>query len=157
MATLPPVTPAIDDDIDHLLVRLLAADGRTTLAALGTRAGLSTSAVQARVRRLEATGAIKGYAAAVNYEALGLPLAAFIAITPLDPAQPDDAPQQLADLPAIEACYSVAGAESYVLKVRVATPGALEHLLGRIRAAAGVATRTSVVLSTPYEARPPAV
>ena len=39
----------------------------------------------------------------------------------------------------------------------MATPAALEDLLARIRAAANVATRTTVVLSTPYEGRPPAV
>jgi Lrp/AsnC family leucine-responsive transcriptional regulator len=49
----------------------------------------------------------------------------------------------------------VAGEESYILKVRVASPGALEDLLQEIRAAANVATRTTVVLSTPYEGRPP--
>jgi Lrp/AsnC family leucine-responsive transcriptional regulator len=51
----------------------------------------------------------------------------------------------------------VAGEESYILKVRVATPAALESLLQEIRAAAGVSTRTTVVLSTPYEGRPPAL
>jgi Lrp/AsnC family leucine-responsive transcriptional regulator len=51
----------------------------------------------------------------------------------------------------------VAGKESYILKVRVATPSALEDLLARVRAAANVSTRTTVVLSTPYEARPPAL
>jgi Lrp/AsnC family leucine-responsive transcriptional regulator len=54
----------------------------------------------------------------------------------------------------IEACYSVAGDENYILKVRVASPGSLEALLARIRAQAGVSTRTTIVLSTPYEARP---
>jgi Lrp/AsnC family leucine-responsive transcriptional regulator len=39
----------------------------------------------------------------------------------------------------------------------VANPAALETLLAEIRAAANVSTRTSVVLSTPYENRPPAV
>ena len=48
----------------------------------------------------------------------------------------------------------MAGDETYILKVRVATPGDLEALLGRIRAAAGVSTRTTIVLSTPFEARP---
>jgi Lrp/AsnC family leucine-responsive transcriptional regulator len=48
----------------------------------------------------------------------------------------------------------VAGDESYILKVRVATPGDLEDLLARIRAAANVSTRTTIVLSTPYENRP---
>ncbi len=58
---------------------------------------------------------------------------------------------------AIEACHSVAGDESYVLKVRVASPTDLELLLAEIRAKANVSTRTSVVLSTPYENRPPAI
>jgi len=44
-----------------------------------------------------------------------------------------------------------------MLKVRVASPGALEELLARIRAKANVSTRSIVVLSTPYEQRPPAV
>jgi Lrp/AsnC family transcriptional regulator, leucine-responsive regulatory protein len=60
-------------------------------------------------------------------------------------------------LDAIEACHSVAGEESYILKVRVRSPSALEILLQDIRAAANVSTRTSVVLSTPFEDRPPAL
>ena len=47
----------------------------------------------------------------------------------------------------------MAGNESYILKVRVPTPGALEGLLSRIRSVASVSTRTTIVLSTPYEAR----
>jgi Lrp/AsnC family leucine-responsive transcriptional regulator len=38
--------------------------------------------------------------------------------------------------------------------VRVASPSALEALLAQIRATAGLSTRTTVVLSTPYENRP---
>src|SRR6266567_4061063 len=87
----------------------------------------------------------------------GLPLTAFVSITPFDPAAPDDAPQRLAHLSAIEACHSVAGDENYILKVRVASPAALEDLLQEIRSAAGVSTRTTIVLSTPYENRPPDV
>jgi Lrp/AsnC family transcriptional regulator, leucine-responsive regulatory protein len=48
----------------------------------------------------------------------------------------------------------VAGDESYILKVRVASPVALEDLLSRVRSAANVSTRTTIVLSTPYEGRP---
>jgi Lrp/AsnC family leucine-responsive transcriptional regulator len=51
----------------------------------------------------------------------------------------------------------VAGEENYILKVRVASPAALEDLLQEIRAAASVSTRTTIVLSTPYENRPPDV
>ena len=49
----------------------------------------------------------------------------------------------------------MAGVESYILKVRVASPDALETLLAEIRAAANVTTRTTVDLSTFYENRPP--
>ena len=54
----------------------------------------------------------------------------------------------------IESCWSVAGEESYILKIRVPTPRDLEDLLARIRGAASVSTRTTIVLSTPYENRP---
>jgi Lrp/AsnC family leucine-responsive transcriptional regulator len=148
------VTSPLEDDVDRTLVGLLASDGRATLATLAAAAGLSVSATQARVRRLEQRGVIRGYSADVDPEALGLPLAAFVAITPLDPAQPDDAPERLAELPAVEACYSVAGDESYLLLVRVPSPRKLEELLRQIRAVANVRTRTTVVLQTFYENRP---
>ena len=60
-------------------------------------------------------------------------------------------------LVAIEACHSVAGDENYILKVRVASPAALEDLLQQIRTIANVSTRTTIVLSTPYENRPPGI
>jgi Lrp/AsnC family leucine-responsive transcriptional regulator len=142
------------EEIDRQILQLLTADGRMSFTDLGKATGLSTSAVHQRVRRLEQRGVIKGYAAVVNAEAIGLPLTAFVSVTPLDPAVQDDVPERLADVPEIEACHCVAGEENYILKVRVATPGALEVLLTRIRTAANISTRTTVVLSTPFEARP---
>ena len=145
--------PAID--VDRALLAALARDGRASYTELAERVGLSVSAVHQRVRRLEQRGLITGYAAQLDARAVGLPLTAFVSITPIDVGQPDDAPARLAHLPAIEACHSVAGVESYILKVRVASPDALEALLHEIRAAANVSTRTTVVLSTFYEDRPP--
>src|ERR1700742_2131313 len=138
------------DDIDRVLVRQLVADGRATLAELAASAGLSVSAVQSRVRRLESRGVVTGYSARVDPEAVGHLLSAFVAITPLDPSQPDDAPARLQHIPEIEACHSVAGAESYVLLVRVGSARALEDLLQRIRTAANVATRSTIILTTFY-------
>jgi Lrp/AsnC family leucine-responsive transcriptional regulator len=86
---------------------------------------------------------------------VGLPLTAFISITPIDPSDPDDLPDRLAPLPAVASCYSVAGDANYLLKVRVATPRDLEALVSEIRTVAHVTTRTTVVLSTPFEERPP--
>jgi Lrp/AsnC family leucine-responsive transcriptional regulator len=148
-------TPSPAPDVDRALLSALARDGRASYTDLAERVGLSVSAVHQRVRRLEQRGLITGYAAKVDAKAVGLPLTAFVSITPIDVAQPDDAPSLLAHLPAIEACHSVAGPDSYVLKVRTASPDALEALLAEIRRVANVTTRTTVVLSTFYEDRPP--
>ncbi len=145
------------EPIDRAILRELAADGRCSFTDLAERVGLSVSAVHQRVRRLEQRGVVRGYAARLDGDEIGLPLTAFISLTPIDPAAPDDYPKRLEHLPQIEACYSVAGDASYVLRVRVASPTALEELLRQIREAANVSTRTTVVLSTPYEDRPPAV
>ena len=145
------------DETNRKILALLAGDGRLSFTELAKHTGLSVSAVQQRVRRLEEGGVIRGYTAVINPSAAGLPLTAFVSIKPFDPAAPDDAPDRLTHLSAIEACHSVAGEENYILKVRVASPSALEDLLQEIRAAAGVSTRTTIVLSTPFEGRPPDV
>ena len=143
------------EDIDRAIIAALTEDGRLSYTDLADKVGLSVSAVHQRVRRLEQRGVIRGYGARVDYEAIGLSLTAFIAIRPIDPAAPDDAPERLAHLSQIESCYSVAGEDFYLLKVRVAGPVDLERLLQQIRSSANVATRTTVVLSTPYEGRAP--
>jgi Lrp/AsnC family leucine-responsive transcriptional regulator len=143
------------EEIDRKIVSLLARNGRMSFTELARQAGLSVSAVHQRVRRLEQDGVITGYVALFGPDNVGLPLTAFVSIKPFDAAAPDDLPQRLKHLLAIEACYSVAGDENYILKVRVATPAALEDLLQQIRTIGGVSTRTTVVLSTPYESRPP--
>jgi Lrp/AsnC family leucine-responsive transcriptional regulator len=142
------------EDLDQHILTLLSADGRMSFTDLGKATGLSTSAVHQRVKRLEQRGLIKGYGATIDYDQLGLPLTAFISIRPIDASQPDDSPDRLRGIKEIESCWSVAGDESYILKIRVPTPTHLEDLLARIRAAANVSTRTTIVLSTPYENRP---
>lgn len=144
----------MNDSVDAAIVSEVSRDPRATLAQLSERVGLGVSAVQARLRRLESRGVIAGYRALIDPEAVGKPLSAFIEITPLDPAQPDNAPELLAHLDEIEACHSIAGDASYMLFVRVASPRALEELVRAIRLAASVRTRTTVVLQTFYENRP---
>ncbi len=142
------------EPLDQAIARELNANGRCSFTDLAERVGLSVSAVHQRVRRLEQRGVIKGYSARLDGEHIGLPLTALISLTPNDPAAPDDYPQRLEHIREIESCYSVAGDESYVLLVRVTSPLGLEDLLRRIREAATVSTRTTVVLSTPFEGRP---
>lgn len=140
------------EDPDRRIVELLIEDGRMSYTDLGKAIGMSTSAVHQRVRRLEERGVIKGFTARVDHADLGRPLTAFIAVEPLDHRAPDDIPERLRDVEGVVSCYSVAGDANYLLKVRVGTPQALEELIATIRARAEVSTRTTVVLSTPWEA-----
>jgi Lrp/AsnC family leucine-responsive transcriptional regulator len=144
----------LDDDIDKTIAALLAADGRGTLKSLAAATSLSVSAVQARVRRLESDGVIRGYSADIDPEAIGLTLAAIVAISPLDPAHDYDIPDRISGLSEVESCHSVAGEDSFVLFVRVQSPTALEGLIREIRKRANVSTRTTVVLQTFFERRP---
>ena len=149
------IEPVPLEPLDKAIAAELAADGRRSFTELAERVGLSVSAVHQRVRRLEQRGVIRGYTARLDGEQIGLPLTAMISLTPNDPGAPDDYPQRLEHIAEIESCYSVAGDESYILLVRVASPLALEDLLRRIRECARVSTRTTVVLSTPFEGRSP--
>ncbi len=145
------------DGRDRDILAALLDDGRATYADIGARVGLSASTVHDRVRKLEHAGVIRGYRAVVDTQALGLMVTALIAATPLDPRQPDDLPERLTGLfPEVEDCYSVAGEANYILKARTRTTSDLEELIRRLRDEGGVATRTTVVLSTPFEDRPPA-
>lgn len=121
---------------------------------IGKRTGLSTSAAQQRVRRLEQRGVISGYQARIDPVALRPTLIAFIALRPFDPGQPDDLPDRMAPIREIVSCYSVAGDANYLIKVEVENPLALEGLLIRIRTELAVSTLTTVVLSVPFADRP---
>lgn len=142
------------DDRDLAIIACLQDDARATYADVASRVGLSASSVHERVRKLEAAGTIRGYRAVVDPEAIGLMVTALIAVTPLDPRQPDDLPERLGDFAEVEDCLSVAGEANYVLKVRTRSTSDLEDLIRRLREQAGVATRTTIALSIPYEGRP---
>ena len=142
------------DERDKAILAALQRNGRATLADVGQAVGMAPSSVHERIRKLEQAGVIKGYRAEVDTEALGLFVTALVAATPLDPSQPDDLPERVRGFPEVEDCFSVAGEANYILKVRVRTTTHLEELIRRLRERGGVQTRTTIVLSIPFENRP---
>ena len=142
------------EDTDRTIVRLLAADGRMSFTDLGKATGLSTSAVHQRVKRLEKRGVITGYGASVDHEELGLALTAFVSITPIDPSPARRLPRAAPRHPRRSSRAGRWPATSPTSSRSASqTPHALEDLLARIRSEANVSTRTTIVLSTPYENR----
>ena len=135
------------DETDQRILTMLEADGRATLAQLAQATGLSVSAAQSRVQKLEKRGIIKGYKAIIDQEQRGLPISAFVNVTPLDYSAESSIPDKLNNI-AIVSCYSVAGAPSFVLVVRVASPTALEELLNLIHRTVPVSTETTMILQT---------
>jgi len=142
------------DSTDRALISALRANARATYAELARVVGLSAPAVHDRVRRLEASGIVSGYHAAVTPAALGLGVSALVGIYQRDDAEQDDVATRLADVPEIEDCWFVAGDEAFIVKVRVPDVETLEQTLAVLRRIPGVArTRTTVVLSTRWEGR----
>jgi Lrp/AsnC family leucine-responsive transcriptional regulator len=145
------------ENLDRTIVLALAKDSSLSLSDFAAQLDVPSSTLHQRVKKLEARGVITGYRAEIDKRQVGLKTNALISLTPIDPAAPDDIVEKVSAIPEIESCWSVAGVESYIVKVAVAEPEALEELLARIRAAANVSTKTSVILSTAFESRPPAI
>ncbi|MDF1523669.1 MAG: Lrp/AsnC family transcriptional regulator [Trueperaceae bacterium] len=140
------------DAIDRTILEVLRADGRTTHAHLAKQTGLSAPAIGERVRKLEQAGVIRGYRAVLDPEKVGLAICAFVHIAPQPRKSAQDLVERLLSLPEVEELHAVAGNYSYVAKVRVATPAALDGFLDRLFMLEGVErTETTMVLRTNAE------
>jgi Lrp/AsnC family leucine-responsive transcriptional regulator len=141
------------DAIDRKVLAALEQDARLTYAEIAGRVGLAASSVHDRVRKMERAGTIKAYRAELDRDRIGFPITALVSLT-LQPSSTSDIPAKVAELPFVESCYSVAGDYSYVLVARTPSTHDLEQLLDDLRGKLEVITRSTVVLSTPFERRP---
>ncbi len=142
------------DDTDRKLVAALRSNARATYAELARMVGLSAPAVHERVGKLETTGVITGYHAAIAAAALGKTMSALVGIFISDQADSKKVATDLAAVSAVEDCWFVAGEETYVVKVSVPDVRGLEEVIRAINAVPGIArTRTTVVLSSKFEDR----
>jgi len=140
------------ETLDLKAVRALMQNGRATWADLAQHLGLSAPAAADRVHRLEERGVIRGYAALVDAEAAGYPLAAFVAVALERPSQRAAFLKRIAALPEVSECHHVAGDDDYLLKVRCRGTRDLDRLLVEsLKTIPGVRTRTTVVLATAKE------
>lgn len=134
------------DDVGWQLLHALQEDARLSFAELGRRVGLSLPAVAERVRRMEEAGIITGYRAELDVKKIGLPVTAFIRVGAGGEQYP--AIIDLArDLPGLMECHHLTGADSFIMKVVVASIPHLEALITRLSTYGQ--TTTSIVLSSP--------
>ena len=124
------------DDIDRKLVGLLAIDSRRALAELGAAVGLSTSAVNERIRRLSTAGAIRRFTIDADPEALGLGILAFVWVGLSADADEASFRAFAASHPAVVECHHVTGPWSYLIKIRVGTLDGVGDVSRRTQGAA---------------------
>lgn len=138
------------DPTNRRLLALLQEHGRTSASDLGRKLGLSRTAVQDRIRRLENAGIILGYTAIVSAAEERPPVAALVSITISErPCAPVLA--QLQALPEVERLFSVAGPTDAVILVRVSDTHALSELVDRITAIEHVSTASAAVVLDEYQ------
>ncbi|GAA1714793.1 Lrp/AsnC family transcriptional regulator [Propioniferax innocua] len=142
------------EEIDREILNLLAAEGRMSFTDIGKRTGLSTSAAQQRVRRLERRGVITGYRALVDADAVDRGITAFVQAEPLDHDGRLGEPKSLEGIDGIVSCWNTAGPASFLMRVQVPSTAALQEVLNRIRTEALMSTHTMLVLETVFEDRP---
>ena len=140
------------DRLDKKIVRVLAGDARVSMTELARRVGLSKTPVQARLKRLEKSGIIRGYRAHLDPAAMGLEHVAFVEVKLSDTREASLVAfnKAVMALPEVEQCHMIAGAFDYLLKVRTEDIGAYRTVLGeRISALPHVAqTSTHVAMQS---------
>ena len=142
------------DDIDRRLLALLRVNARTPTAALGRRLGLSRSAVQERLKRLERDGVILGYTVRLAGGGRQRPAVTAHVMLTLDPKRQEQAAEALRGLPEVTSAHTVSGLYDLVAEVTAASAEDLDAVLTRIGKLPGVTrTTSSILLSTKFERR----
>ncbi|MDA0996949.1 MAG: Lrp/AsnC family transcriptional regulator [Proteobacteria bacterium] len=121
----------IPDAIDQRILAHLQANARLSNVELAARAGLSASPCLRRVRALEDAGVIKGYAALVDQQAVGLPVSVFIMVSlekQIEQAL-ETFETRIRALPEVMECYLMTGDSDYLLRVVAADLFAYERFL----------------------------
>lgn len=107
------------DRYDRILLKTLQENGRASNVELSDQANLSAPQCYRRVRRLEADGIIRGYAAQVVPSAIGLGVTAFVSLA-IDREQfkkVRELEKAIRQFPEILECYTISGDFDYLLKV----------------------------------------
>ena len=138
-------------EADRDLIALLRENARMPVAEIARRLGVSRTTVQSRLERLEARGAIAGYAVRLGEAAEAGLVRAHVLLT----ATPKRAPRVVADLErmrAVRSLSTVSGTFDMIALVEAASTGDLDRVIDAIGAIEGVErTMSAIILSTRFE------
>ena len=141
------------DDMDRKIVAHVQQDGRASYAEIGAAVGLSVSAVNERLKKLQVTGVIAGWGARIAPKPVGLDVLAFVHVLLERPEHDAGFRAAMTGNAAVQECHHLTGEWSYLLKVRVPDTAALERFLtAELKALPGVVrSHTAIALSSVKE------
>ena len=142
------------DAPNRRILEILSVDARISISELARQVGMSAPAVRERVIRLEEAGVIRGYRAAVDPAALGLPVSAWVRVRP-GPGQLPKVADLAQRTSQVTECHRITGDDCFLLKVHGPSIEGLEAVLDAFLMFGQ--TTTAVVVATPVEPRSPVV
>lgn len=142
------------DAVDEQIIQCVMRDARSTYAEIGAAAGLSAPAAKRRLDRLVAGGAIRGFTALVDTQALGWRTEAFVEVYCTGNPTPEELRRGLEAVPEVVEACTVTGPADAVVRMLARDVTHLEHAIQRIRAVPVVARTESVIVLSRLITRP---
>lgn len=137
------------DALDSALLAELADDPRVPILELAQRLGIARNTVQARMKRLEASGAVRGYPPDVDLQAIGFAVHAFLGVE-LDQNRIDPIIETLRGFPHVLEVHATTGRADLLVRLAARSQQDLLEIIQRVHAVDGVNhTETMLALATP--------
>ncbi len=135
------------DHIDIKILRYLTKDARMNASQISQKVNLSISAVIERMKKMEASGLIKGYTAVIDEKLAGFNVQAMISIRLEHPKYNQEFNRQMCSHERVMECFYITGDFDYIARIGVSSTDELTKVLHDIKQIPGVSlTRTYVVL-----------
>ena len=143
------------DTIDAQILRCLTKDARMNASQISQRVNLSISAVIERMKKMEASGLIRGYTAVLDEKIAGFHVQAMISIRLEHPKYNQEFNQQMCSHENVMDCFYLTGDFDYIARIGVQSTEELTKVLHDIKQIPGVSlTRTYVILDNIKQSTP---
>ena len=135
------------DQIDSKILQCLTKDARMNASQISQQVNLSVSAVIERMKKMEASGLIRGYTAVIDERQAGFNVQALISIRLEHPKYNQEFNRQMCGHERVMECFYITGDFDYIARVGVSSTEELTKVLHDIKQIPGVSlTRTYVIL-----------
>lgn len=138
------------DRFDRKICALVQADAKQSTAQIAKAVGLPLSTAADRLRKLQASGAITGYHAALSPAALGVPLCAFVLVD-MTHAGEAEAVAALTARDEVMELHHISGPHSYLMKLRLADMAEMQRFLSQVVKPLAAVTRTETIFALESE------